>query len=686
MIRIVSSVSVFVFLVLAAALHGRAEDIARLEEMYGPHDLAMVSGMGGLTVGVNARGRVSVCSWPSPGFNTQVSYRTYSRDEPMLGVEPGDGLLWGIRFDGELVWMNDPRWIVQQNYAAPSNTIMITQARWPDSRIVVTQRVSVVHNADAFVSEIAVNGLPTQPEFYWYANFTPSTRHVPEIPGAYRTFDGLDDFAAFTDRRNGRVVHFRPRAPGREDWAFARGIMESEDRHGYWPSFRNGTWIVYQAGEGIRSAFCGSGSVSPSEAVGHLVDSRDGESSATGQCYSAVKVAPRKDGRRFVASIAVAFADNFEESTEILDTVMSSGTAALLRATAQFQDGLLTHATYPAADDPRIKTYLRRAVLTLRTATDLASGATVRSPADQPPLARDWPKHGAWMVYALDLSGSPVLAQRHLDFYLDAVRTRYARGKPIGSIASSLYTDGVEASPHLIVDDGAVAWLLWALNLHGDFLTGARRSSYFKSIWEGTELCADFLAGWKDRRRGAPLWAPDPITFRDNETRERLFAAKLGMDGALAIAKTIGHEAPRAWFDRQRQIDDLVRGILLERRTDWPVGEMLPMFLLEFGETDIQAADLAVTLRLEALDTLSGYEAAKAFSDAAMLWRNEPRRLEELRGYAFLALRNALSDPIVDGFPDLRRPAFPDALAAAHSIVAAHIVYGNPPSAQKSVP
>ena len=103
-------------LLLAIALGtiARADEIENMEKIYGPLDLAMVSGVGRLTVGVNGRGRISLCKWPSPGYNDQISYRVRATGPSGREIDPGHGLLWGIRMDGELVWMNDPRWEFSQ--------------------------------------------------------------------------------------------------------------------------------------------------------------------------------------------------------------------------------------------------------------------------------------------------------------------------------------------------------------------------------------------------------------------------------------------------------------------------------------------------------------------------------------------------------------------------------------------
>ncbi len=666
-----------ILLALALGTIAWADEIEGMEEIYGPRDLAMVSGIGGLTVGVNGRGRISLCKWPSPGYNDQISYRVRAAGPSGREVDPGHGLLWGIRMDGELVWMNDPRWEIRQRYDAPSNTIMVTEARWPGSGVVATQRISVLPLSDVFVSEMEVSGVASPPQFYWFANFTPCTRHLPELPVADWLLDDLNDFAAFSDPNEGIVIHFRPEKPSRKDWERAERLSKSAARAGQWRSFRDGAWIAYQGINGLQAAQCGSGATTPAEAVGLLRDAAGRSSAATGDCYSVAEITPERKGRWYRARVAVAFGKSYAQVKESLDQVAERDTAGLFRETADFQRRLLSLAKYPETENQRISDYLQRAQLTILTSRDSITGSIVRSPAIQPPLARDWPRYGAWMIHAMDHAGGLEIAESHIKFYLNNVRSAYARGKPIGSLPSATYTDGVDASPHFLVDDEAVAWLLWAIGEHGGFVPERRRNDFFESIWEPLVLCTDFLADWKDSRRGAPLWAEDPITLSDTKTRERLFASKLGLDAAIDVATAIGRTPPGPWLDRQRQIDNLVRGLILDGEIQWRVGEPLPMFLDELGEVDEQVLEEAAASRLQALEELRGIGAAKAFAELALLWRGQPDKLARLKPYTILALQNSLTESAeVDS--SQRKPLFPDALTSALCIISVHLVYASP--------
>ncbi len=659
----------------AATWSAQADQISELEKIYGRADLAMISGMGGLTVGVNGRGCVSLCKWPSPGYDDQLHYRTRIEDEVASQVEAGQGLLWGLRIEGEIVWMNDPRWTIRQRYNAPTDTVMVTESTWPGSKIVVTQRVAVLPMTDTFVSALELVGFESAPGVYWYANFAPCTRHIPELPIADWMLDAANDFAAFTDYDKQIVVHFRPDALGKEDWETAKRLVESSARPDEWEAFGEGVWIGYQAFGGFQAASCGTGIETPSAAAARLSHLNGSASAATGQCHSIVELTPRSLEDSYHASVTVAFGDTAGEMRDALGSVADAEAASLLQAAAAAHTDSLRLVPTPTTQNPEIAKYLSRALLTLLASRDSETGSVVRSPAVQPPLARDWPRNGAWVIFALDLAGAHDVAEKHLNFYLERVRTDYARGKPMGSLAASTYTDGMESSPHLVVDDQAVSWLLWALNEHLRLMPSPESKNYLTSHWENISLCADFIAQWKDNRRGAPLWSKDPITLRDLATQESLFATKLGLDSVIAIAEESERPPDPLWVERQLQVDTLIRGLLLEGRMTWEAARSLPMFLSDFAEMDEQDFDEAVQVRLDASQSLSGYAAAKAFCDAVMAWRGEPEKLERARPYALSALENALTRPAGNGESTEREPLFPDALSAALCIAAIEIVF-----------
>lgn len=606
-------------------------------------EVAMASGFGGLTIGVDQRGTVTSCRWPRPGYNSHL--------------RSGEGLVWGISIDDEVVWLDDRRWRVTRGYAGPASLVMTTRYEL-DTGLVVELRAFVLPRRDVFVSEVRVSGAPAKPRLFWFADFSPSTRHVPELGAREASWNVYDDFAAFADVEADRVYHFRPGAPGREAWKRAEGLVSARAASDEWRLFESGTWLGYSADVAIAAEAVGAGSVTRSE-----VASRMGESggAATGDCWSAVELVPRENGGVYEARVNVAFGDTMESVDEALEAIVSEHTATLVSMADKASQGATRLGQLPNARHAEFLDATRRAMLTILTHTDASTGSVVQNLRSFSPDYQDRVVDGAWMVYGVDLLGGRRIARRHLKFYLEQVRGSNVRGLPMGSLPAVMYGDGSPASPHVVIDDESVAWLLWAAWSHATFLEGREREGYLRSIWDKVSLAGDFVAGWADSRRGAPLGAEDPITMRDLRTHERLYSAKVGLDSALKIAELAGETAPSTWTRRQRRVELLVESLLVDEKR-WSQGnEPLPMFLSDFVDPASPAVARAVERRLRGLPNLSAAEAVETAFEVALAHADHPERLRYMQ------------PSILKGL--MRSREVPDAYIAALTVVAGHVLF-----------
>lgn len=633
-----------------------AGELDSLRRIYGVSDLATITGNGGLTVGADRRGVIMVCRWPSPSHYDQLGYRASSED--MAGKEgaPLQGLVWGVEAKDGPVWLTDPRWTVRQEYLHRSTTIMTTTASLAGTDISIRQIVFAHPDYDLLVIRLEISGVDSPPHLWWSADFSPCTRLIPELPLGDWFFDNQNDFAAFALEGPGGVCHFRPRAPGSEDWRRARRLAEHGGTVGEWASFGDGAWIVCTSLNPIRSVSCVAGGTS---------------SSAVGDTRSVIEVAPVPAQDGFAATIIVGFGENFAQASEFVRVAQGAGYEALFQQTTDYWGRRLTEVSFVRANDFDTILLTVRALLTLLTATDRHTGAMVRSPATQPPLARDWPRHGVWMTYALDLAGLHAAAEAHIRFYAGIVRREHRPGKPLGSVPAAVYTNGVEAAPHVILDVEAAGLLLWLIHEHGAFVDAEQRVRYFESLWDIVALTGDFVAGWSDERRGMPVPAFDPDAFHDFASRGLLNAAQLGVASAVAVAESLGKPVPALWARRQRELDVLVRGLALDDESAWGSTDAVPLAYGDvLGDNTIKRRlDEAVLARIDALPSLSGLDAARAFGEAALLARRDPALLQRLRGAALGVMERALTVPSTEGDSI---PAFPDALSAAYCYIGAY--------------
>lgn len=649
-----------------------AGELETLERLYGPGDLVTVTGNGRLTVGANARGQVNLCRWPGPGANDHLSYQSVSKEGPGLN----HGLQWGLRMGEDLLWLTDEAWDLSQGYAHVATTVMKTEGRLRDSAVSVEQTLFVHPETDLLVVRLAVTGLEEPPAFYWFANFTPCTRRLPELPVADWALDGLNDFAAFALPESQTVYHFRPAAPGALDWERAERLADAPPLASQWASFEDGVWVAYSSFETMAAQHCGSGDETPSKAVLRHLDRGQGRTGATGSCYSVVEIVPRKEGGAFVATVVAGFGKDLETAERILRGGLDTGYDALLDSTVNHWYTWLLDAGVPPETEFETITLMMRCLLTLATVTDRETGAMVRSPSTQPPLARDWVRHGMWMTYALDLAGYRAMAERHLLSYLDVVRTTGRRGGPRGSLPAARYAGGGDASPHAILDLRGAAWLLWSFSQHSTFLDAESRERFLNEVWEGVSLTADFVAEWADGRRGRPLHSFDPVRLRDTRSADLLVTSHLGLESAIGIAETLGKTPPEEWTRRKKQLDVLLRVRGLDEELTWGLEDPLPFSLGEILSEDDPRFERSVRARLEALPGLRGHAAAKALCEVVMLWRRNPAKLAELEPYIGPALERALTAPRSGGADGGRWPAFPDALTAALCYISAFTVLG----------
>ena len=652
-------------LLTAAGMEGAPEVNlgARVGQLCGPADVSAMTGNGALTVGANRFGRVSVCRWPSPSYCNQVRYRTRSVDLPSLGVEPGCGLMWGVRVNGETQWLDSAPTEPVQRYAGGETTVIETVLPLAESDATATQELFVHPVKDILVARIEVRGLTQRPEVCWFANFSPCTRVLPELPIGDWLLNFCNDFAVFSPDRGRTIHHFRPRQPGASAWAEALELGARAAPTGRHPLFEDGVWIVYASGQDVAGFQCGREDDASSAFVQAGVGRLAGFPAACGQCDSAMALVPSPEGDVYTATVLTAFGSNQDETTAALDYAMERGYAVLLRETEEYWRERLAPAILPACNDPAVVARSRRDLLTIIQCMDRNTGAIVRSPTPQPPLVLDWPRHGAWITWALDLAGRRDLAEKHTLFYCEAVRAKGKRAKPYGSVPAALYANHVEGLPHVIVEADAAAWVLGSFWRHACFLNGPPRRAYLNKVWDAAGRAADFLAGWTDGRTREPLHSFNPLHCRDMKSAGLLLTTYMGLDSALRIARALGRKEPPEWLRRRTELGVLILLPYLDEGRAHKADAMLPFWQdwqQEIAETVVPTWDEIIEQRPANREGCSALETARLLCDAAMVWHQRPVKLATLKPLLTTAFE---------------RTAPPDSLIAALELIAASLVY-----------
>lgn len=222
-------------------------------------------------------------------------------------------------------------------------------------------------------------------------------------------------------------------------------------------------------------------------------------------------------GHRAEATFYVSAAGTRDQAFALLQEARGGGSAqSQQQAAERWWEEWLAPARLPDTGDREVLRFARRALASLRTATDARTGAMVASVAAQPPYGLDWPRDGAFLNYALDLAGYTDLVTRHnllytrwqrkdwqpwsiaFSFSCDLSDPSYPGCVPPGTFEMNYYAvedPAIPGGPFSFEIDttGLAVWTLWD---HARFLQDAgERRGYLDAVCPAVALGADALAG-----------------------------------------------------------------------------------------------------------------------------------------------------------------------------------------------
>ena len=638
----------------------RADASDALAPLLGASDCVAVVGNGGLTVGLNSFGRLVSCRWPSPGYHDQLRYRTASGGSPTDGAPPDHGAMWAVRWGGQTHWLTGPPWLVRPQVSPGGSPFLRTTCELPDGGVTVDQVCFVHPELDVLVTRIDVAGTPEEPGLFWYANFSPCTRLVPELPVADWALDTLNDFACFVTNGGEAVVHFRVAGASAYDHAHAHRLALAQTRRSGpydpgpafnrpdWLDFREGTWIAYAGPAGLEAFQCGNEQTEASAFEGVNQGRLSAQGAAAGQCNSAARLRGTRTETGWTTYAVVAFGHDPGEALGLLQTALERGYPVLRQETEAYWEQWLP--LVPAGQHPAILAVEQQCLMAIARATDRQTAAISRAPITQPPLYLDWPRHGIWMTMALDRAGKASLAEAHLRFYANAIRRGTERGKPAGSMPAALYSDGQEGLPHLILDLEATAWLLYGIHMHATALPGDHRAAFLSEMGETVDLCTDFLAGWRDDE--GPLHSFDPILLRDTRRSDLLLAVRTGVQHGLLLACERQEERP-GWQDCLDSLDLLIQHRYFDAQGDWTYRTAFPLWPTALLPEDDPRWDAIAQQQMDLAANLDGPERLRLLCGVAQIQGKQEPTMDRLRDL----LRGTIA-----GRPPLGSP---DALEAA---------------------
>ena len=644
---------------------GDAQWPPELSSFFGETGVSAFCGNGLLAAGVDTRGRLAICRWPGLGAPNQIDY--LPEVNPNKDIDPGSvGTLWGLRFKDEFTWVGwGPQWTTEQRYADDGSGAIETRSNHAASGMTVVQRIFAPPNRPLLVSQIEVQGVTNEPSYIWYTNFSPTMRHVRGLPVAEILFPGQRDFAVFTDD-GGKTFHqFRPVQPGAIAWDTAHRLAEgrapSTKKKLGWEQFEDCVWIAFApVNENVVTpgAFqCGHPGDASSAFVQAEQDQLRENSSALGQCDVAFKHPLKQKAGIYSETVLIAFGKSREEADKVLHDAM--GRAANMRDEMRqvwLSQRQTLHLPNPS---PSIHAYCERMARMLLMCRDSASGTFIQSPTASAFSVLARPQEGAWITLALDMIGQHEFAEAQTHFWCKAIRTQDEPGKPCGSVAAALYTDGKDAVPGLVLEADASAWVLGAVWRHAAFLEGDTRRAYLDKTWDSVERAGDFLATWVDARNREPFPSFDVRELRDRQSQDLLLTVYMGVDSAMRIATALERKIPDTWLQRKRDLDVLIRLQCVDEQGAWKGNSILPFWRPEFARTELPSWLSVIDRRIAEAST--EHSDVALLCDAALVWQGTDA-LERLKPM----LETVIAHETGSAF---------DALRAARCLIAATTIY-----------
>lgn len=631
-----------------------------LEVLDGIDVCQSVTGNGRLTVGVDACGRIAACRWPGPGHAGQIeSPRIAQFGGELAG---GHGIEWGLRRNNRVTWLDGSSDVKVAQTMSDKGPVVRTQCNPTEAAGVAIQETFVHSDLDLLVSRIAI-APSVEGELLFYCDAAPMLNLVPEVPHLGFLRKGIADFAAFVDGQT--VYHVRPSAPTTVDQLEVERWFSDPSRSTPDALVREGVWMAYTFAGGVQTAGCGRTTEGPSvwdsASAGVVPDT----ASATGDCASVAAPQLENADQQQYAVAYVAFGSTRTAVDATLSYAMAQGYAALKVETESAWAPVLAGAARRISPRyPRFEAPLLRALTVLSIATSDETGAVVRAPGALDLLALDYPRHSVWASVALDHLGLSETSERHLVFLLDRVRTVDVPGMPAGSLPAAVHGDGSDGLPRIILDCSSVGWLLWALQYHLAFLDEDAAETFAQKVWPTVHGLSTFLMTRSELTGLNPPYAFDPQTLKESASNEFLIAARIGLRSAEALAREAGYSRPE-WGQQAKDLERMLKTRALSSDGSWLVDDPLPFWAAGIVAPDDARWELPAKQSLRDIERLPLCDALVVFRNLALLWREQPERLEMLR-------------PILGRVLTRQKDARPnDSLDAANTILTIMLVSGS---------
>ena len=506
-----------------------------------PQPMAIV-GNGSLTAGFTEAGWLSSCRWPSPGLYDQLAYDA----SPSSTHQAHQGARWGMDWNGERIWL-EPKHFAEYNgtYGEKEDIPFYAVSGRLKTGQRLTQYCFVHPTKDILIVQLRIWGEERPKAVYWYQNFAPCTRVIPEAPIADWALDGCNDFAVFFDRTDACIYHFRPNTLEQGAWKRAQALAQKPTPTASWDVFTEGIWVATGSPNKIASHQCGKADAATSAwRNANNTPSLSGRTAAAGHCNSALQLELHPCRGGSVATVFIAFGPTRAQAAETLAYAQKQHYQGLLRDCNAYWAEYWKKINAPA-ESP-----IRKALLTLALARDAKRGVVVQAPITYPPLALASARTGAWISLALDQWGLQDWAAQNTLFYAQQMQQADEKNESGPPLAAACYVSGEPALPAWLRDVDATAWALSSFWLHAQALPKDQRNAYLESVWAAVREAGDFLTGWT-QGGNAPAPGFQWTCLRETRSRLGMLTTMMGVEAARRMAKELEYQEEEArWHER----------------------------------------------------------------------------------------------------------------------------------------
>jgi len=658
------------------------------EFLSGPTNINAALGNGRLSAAFSRRGEVTVLRWPSPSYYDQLNYLTPiltqgARDRPRMGAGENMGILAGLEYTAGgksgVTWFRDEVWTAAQSYLSDTTNILVTEYVHEGFALQVRFLTFALPDLDVLVFTFEVDrhqGSPVEEAaLVFFENLSPCLHKIPNLPLEDWLLDFQNDFAALYDSRRDLLVHFRPQGgkdllsrldplfsiPSRDIQEDVNELIDSLDG-----DFGQGVYVAMGSDRetvGHQVGFdeergCEKDRPWKYSAQDAYLDALDGTlsgSPAAGcQANAALVWDLDLSSGSDRMSVYAAFSESWEGpagALALLESSRNQPALAHLDDAESWWDGWSSRAELPDTDDPHILQVARRALLTIKAATDRETGAIVAGIATQPPYSLDWPRDGAFINHVLDLAGYPEMVTQHNLFYADVQRKEPLLGPggeviaPAGTYATNYYADGMEGMPIPFEIDNA-GFAVWTMAEHRRFLKGAERASYLEAVWPAIRLGAEELANCRDEENGLQCYANEGDSFDLTQGLPGAISVHIALTAALGAGEEVRADKASMdwWRTRRGELKEAIirffwneEGGYFEPGIDYPRGfvswVIWPARFLPFSDPRMKLhaehlfSFMEPHLRKETEYALYDAESASAL---AHIWKSGTREREKL--------------------------------------------------------